>query len=945
MDVLEKLGDRPAMALIVAGIALGVLVVVRALRGVAGKQDDTSTRIDEMVRTGRYQEAAMLCLRHERLEEAQEYFLRADEPARAAQVAQRLGNHRLAAELFERGGELRKAAACYERIGLLPKAQELLNDAAMRDGQVTGPQTRQRASSSSAVAKYHALKANGANGDAARVELQQAAQRAGEEALANGDIRAAAEIYRDAGLFDEAIHLYANVLGSPGDAAPLLAARGHHDRAAELYELAGMKERAAAAWVEFSRKEGRVEPYIDRVARLEPRTALRMLEEATSGHTPTPDTAELFYRYGEMLERLGDRVRALEVMLTLQRTVAGYRDVDARVRALSAARGNTPVKTSPAPAEASSETHPESSPTVVVQNIHLSNKDLRPEELQALAREAARMASSHARRGSQPEGQGHASEVVTLRLGGEAKDLALLHDAAVQAARQGPSLEALRRYVGDSPCSLKNIEVYYKMGLVCLANGDWGAALRHFQAVEDASPGYRDAAERASQIRSWQQSIVGSVSSGILAGDTQNATRYQIQGELGRGGMAVVYRATDTVLGRDVAMKFIADEALGRREFREMFLREARSIAQLNHPNIVTIYDVGTIDGRAFLAMEFVEGKTIEQLIVEQKCLPVVDALRVTLQVLHALDYAHGRQIIHRDIKPSNMMQTSTGTVKLMDFGLAKSMDAASKTSVIAGTPAYMPPEQFTGQNVDHRADLYAVGVSLYEMLTGELPFSSPVRTHEVPSVRALAPQVPALVDDVLRRVLAIDPSRRYQSARELAAPLQKVLALFEHAMEERDTRRAQALVPSTAPSTPLANAQTLAAHRPPLPKTPVPPPPTAPADPPSASRPKAIDAKPFEERKGTLLMVAAPSKANPPPKSTYVARDAWPSPPVAAPEAPPKRSTMLLEAARPTPARGPVSQATPADMNTGARKATVMLGAEPGAYASRHTSDVPPAP
>ena len=695
MDFLEKLGERPALALIVAGIVLGILVVARAIRGGVRRDEEAAPGLDALLGAGRYRDAAMLCVRHERFEDAQEYFLRANEPARAAQVAQRLGSHKLAAELYERGGELRKAAACYERVGQLPKAQELLNAAAERDG-LHGPGGgAPRPAAKSAGAQYKELKAKGAADDAGRVEAQQAAQRAGEEALAAGNIRGAAEIYRDAGLADEAIHLYANVLGAPGDAAPLVAKRGHHDRAAELYELAGQKDRAAAAWVEMARKEGRVEPYVDRVERLDPRAALRMLADATGARAPTAESAEIFYRYGEMLERLGDRVRALEVMLSLQRTVAGYKDVDGRVRALGA-------PTAPAAPAERAEAAPT---TVVVQHFQVS-ADARPADVQALAKEAARASA-------------------------DAMRLSLLHDGEVRAAREGPSLEALRRYAGDGPCSLKNIEVYYKMGLVCLAHGDWGAALGHFQAVEEASPGYRDAAGRASAIRQWQESMSGksSVASGVLQGGAQSASRYALHGELGRGGMAVVYRATDTVLGRDVALKFIADEALGRREFREMFLREARSVAQLNHPNIVTIYDVGSLEGRTFIAMELVEGQTLEHHVVEQKKLPVVEALRATLQVLQALEYAHGRQIIHRDIKPSNMMRTGSGTVKLMDFGLAKSVDHATKASVIAGTPAYMPPEQFAGQNVDHRADLYAVGVSLFEMLTGELPFSSPLRT------------------------------------------------------------------------------------------------------------------------------------------------------------------------------------------------------------------------
>jgi tetratricopeptide (TPR) repeat protein len=959
MNFLETVGERPALALIVAGIVLGVLVVARALRGGAGKEEEAAPGLDALVAAGRYRDAAMLCLRHERFSDAQEYFLRANEPARAAHVAQRLGNHKLAAELYERGGELRKAAACFERIGQLPKAQELLNAAAERDGLPAPSREAPRAAPKPAEANYRAMKAKGAADDAGRVEAQQAAQRAGEEALASGDIRAAAEIYRDAGLADEAIHLYANVLGAPGDAAPLVAARGHHDRAAELYEQAGQKDRAAAAWVEMARKEGRVEPYVDRVARLEPRAALRMLEDATASRAPGPESAEVFYRYGEMLERLGDRVRALEVMLNLQRTVAGYKDVDARVRALAAARRDTPVKDAPAPARAEGATPA----TVVVQHIQVSGSELRPEDAQALAKEGARAASAH-RPGGASAGDGRTQSVVVVQAS-ELQRRSLLHDAEVQAAREGPTLEALRRYVGDSACTLKNIEVYYKMGLVCLASGDWGTALQHFQSVEEASPGYRDAATRASEIRAWQHALGSQsrVASGVLqAAAPGGATRYQLHGELGRGGMAVVYRATDTVLGRDVALKFIADEALGRREFREMFLREARSVAQLNHPNIVTIYDVGSLEGRTFLAMELVEGKTLEHLVTEQKKLSVVEALRVTLQVLQALEYAHGRQIIHRDIKPSNMMRSASGLVKLMDFGLAKSVDGSAKASVIAGTPAYMPPEQFAGQNVDHRADLYAVGVSLYEMLTGELPFTSPLRSGEVPSVRAVAPQVPALVDDVLRRVLEVDPARRFQSAREFAAPLQKVLAVFDRAQEERDARRTHSLPTPTPQAAPIASAQTIAAQRPLVVKAPTQ---AAPAHPPApaakpAPMPQAPPAaeKSSESRKQTILMAPAQAAAQPaarpaaaqpaaaapaaaPAKPASATPDAWSLPPAAPLGFQSKKGTMLMHAAPPSASRAAAQNA--ASDTGGARKATMMMGAAHAAATSRRSSTIPP--
>jgi tetratricopeptide (TPR) repeat protein len=959
MEFLERLSERPALALIVVGIVLGVLVVVRALRGGAPKEEAVPG-LEALIAAGRLRDAAMLCLRHERFDLAQEYFLRANEPARAAQVAQRLGNHKLAAELYERGGELRKAAACYERVGLLPKAQELLNAAVERDGKATQGADAPKPAARSAGAQYQEIKAKGAADDAGRIETQQAAQRAGEEALAAGNIRAAAEIYRDAGLADEAIHLYANVLGAPGDAAPLVASRGLHDRAAELYELAGQKDRAAAAWVDMARKDGRVEAYVDRVERLDARAALRMLEDATGARTLTEDSAELYYRFGDMLERLGERVRALEVMQSLQRTVAGYKDVEVKVRALSAARSPRNTPAGEAPARPAAQAHAaataergEAAPpsTVVVQHFQVAG-DVRPVDLQALAKEAARAASAHLG-GQSGDGDGRGPSVVLVHAGGDAQRLELLHDGEVRAAREGPSLEALRRYVGDTACTLKNIEVYYKMGLVCLANGDWGAALEHFRAVDEASPGYRDASARASEIRKWQSSMSGksSVASGILQGGAQNASRYALHGELGRGGMAVVYRATDTVLGRDVALKFIADEALGRKEFREMFLREARSVAQLNHPNIVTIFDVGALEGRTFIAMELVEGQTVDQLVVEQKKLPVVEALRVTLQVLQALEYAHGRQIIHRDIKPSNMMRTASGMVKLMDFGLAKSLDHSAKASVIAGTPAYMPPEQFAGQNVDHRADLYAVGVSLFEMLTGEIPFPSPLRTGEAPSVRALVPQVPALVDDVLRRVLDVDPARRFQSAQQLAAPLQKVLGVFARAQEEREARHTHPQSAS-ANTAPLGGAPTQAAQRPLILKAPTQAAPVSAAAP-KAPAPPATTAveKTSEVRKKTMLMAAAqassaspaPTQAAPVATPSGATHDTWSVPPKAPMAFQSKKGTMLMHAAPPSAARSPSPSSAASDTGPGARKATMMMGAAQAASAARRSSTIPP--
>jgi serine/threonine protein kinase len=260
-----------------------------------------------------------------------------------------------------------------------------------------------------------------------------------------------------------------------------------------------------------------------------------------------------------------------------------------------------------------------------------------------------------------------------------------------------------------------------------------------------------------------------------------------------------VHRATDATLGRDVALTLVAEGFLERRDARETFLRDARAAVALSHPNVAAVYDAGTLDGRTFVTSELVEGARLDAFLAEQKKLAVPEALRVTAQVLAALEHAHGRAITHRDVRPANMIRARGGAVKLTDFVVARSLNPA--------TSAYMPPEQLAGRAVDHRADLYAVGASLYEMLSGETPFETNARTAP-PSLRARFPEVPAAIDDALRVVMDPDPARRYQSAKDFLAPVQRVLAVIERAVEERESRRSH-------PDRPMAVPVVAAAPRP----------------------------------------------------------------------------------------------------------------------------------
>jgi Tol biopolymer transport system component len=296
----------------------------------------------------------------------------------------------------------------------------------------------------------------------------------------------------------------------------------------------------------------------------------------------------------------------------------------------------------------------------------------------------------------------------------------------------------------------------------------------------------------------------------------QTLAHYTIEDRLGEGGMGVVYRATDTRLGRPVAIKVLRGEAMGDSERKKRFVQEARAASALNHPNIVTVYDINAADGVDYISMEFVPGKTLDQHI-GRKGLGLGEALKYAIQITDALAKAHAAGIVHRDLKPGNIMITEEGNVKVLDFGLAKLMEPdqpseetatmapvpRTEEGTIVGTVAYMSPEQAEGKKVDARSDIFSFGSMLYEMITGQRAFQGETRMSTLAAILNREPKavsdfhtaIPGDVERIIGRCLRKDPDRRIQTMVDLK------VALVELKEESDSGRLVSGFAPAAAPA------------------------------------------------------------------------------------------------------------------------------------------------
>jgi eukaryotic-like serine/threonine-protein kinase len=352
---------------------------------------------------------------------------------------------------------------------------------------------------------------------------------------------------------------------------------------------------------------------------------------------------------------------------------------------------------------------------------------------------------------------------------------------ARQAASCGQLKEAWNLY-RPTPASADLLPELYDLASNLQARGAQDEATELFHRIAQSDSGFRDVAHR----------LVSSAHRALPNADDKlepmpsSIGRYQLLERIGRGAMGNVYLCRDPIINRIVALKAIDlsigfdDEAM--ESTAESFMREATIAGSLSHPNIVTIYDVGETNGLAYIAMEYVRGRHLSEFTAAERLLPIPTVLDLVARAADALDYAHRNNIVHRDIKPANIMYDwISNNLKITDFGIAKLIDAnRTRTGIVLGTPAYMSPEQLEGRNVNGHTDLFALGVSLYQLLTSQLPFRGASMTslmfvianepHE--PVTRLRSDLPKWLDDVVDRALAKDPGARFQSGAQMAAAL-----------------------------------------------------------------------------------------------------------------------------------------------------------------------------
>jgi tetratricopeptide (TPR) repeat protein len=705
---------------------------------------ETFVKAEEFVRAAearhdqnRFSEAAELFERAGRFESAGTIYAQQGEFTRAAEAYVKAGRFSVAAEMFEKQGEHRKAADAYAQVGFHRHAAQAY----------VRCQEWEKAATSleEVIAEEGSRVGTGQQDTRKQKELRTLILQAGKLFEQAGKLDRAETVLERGGCLVAAAEM-ALRLDHFAKAAALFQSAGQPLRAAEALERMGERKEAARLRGEYHRDHG------------DDDEAARWLEES-GDHVAAGDLLRRLERHGEAgvcYERQGDLLAAGEM----------YRLSGDSLRAARAYEKGDHLR------EAA--------------DCYGDAGDFR-NQAELLGRAGEHLAAGEI---FHREGLDDDAIKVLQRVDpgttGFVQASALLGSIFRAKGMHSLSIKKLRQAIGEAPISRENVDAYCTLASVHELAEDWNEAVEIYEKILAFDYHHTDVETRLAAARAKAVAAGTSELSTPSARRTQTPGqpgRYQILGELGRGGMGIVYKARDTVLDRVVAYKVLPDALKENPQALRNFLREAKSAAQLNHPNIVTVYDAGEQDGRYYIAMEHVDGTTLKEILRRKRQISPNGVLHVLVQMSEALAYAHEKKIVHRDVKTANTMWTRDKKAKIMDFGLAKVVEEVrNHTTLVSGTPYYMSPEQTLGRNVDHRTDIYSLGVTLFELTTGQLPFrEGNVPYHHVhtppPDPRALAPQLPEVLARIILRCLQKDPDARYQSTREILAEVRAAAA------------------------------------------------------------------------------------------------------------------------------------------------------------------------
>lgn len=709
------------------------VVVGRMMRG-AGERSPRGEGLSRALRTelkkfedrGDHAGAAELLFEAGKLAEAADSFIEAGDFLRAGECYDRADNVGKASLMFRKAGAPERAAALLVRRGQFELAAKefLLAERPEKAAEIYAKRGDHRAAAAAfQQAKRHreAAEAFDRAGDAAKAADQRTAFFELEFARHGGNLAAMKQAVEAAQ--SAAKHLETH--GNMAAAAALLNRAGFPKAAAELLERVGDLASAEAIYVDKGRLAMAAEMY-DRASR--PDEALRLRIAAAHALPDGAQQGEALQKLGRIADaaakfsEAGDNLRAAGCYEALgELRIAGllFADLGADADAIRCLTG--------------CDAHAE------VAEIHARSGNTAG-ELDALQRANNLQRLAHR----------------MLELGRFAELVALVQ----------PTLSAASLKPSD-------VSLAYTLARALEALEEQASAADWYRAVVTASPGFRDASARATSLT---KTHVRATAPTPLRAAPSPTGRYRIIEEIARGGMGVVYKATDTALDRVVAFKVLAENLKTNEVAVGYFLREAKAAAKMIHPNIVTVFDTGEQDGEFYMAMEFVNGETLKAMVQRQGPFPEKLVRYAFVHAAKALDYAHDHGLIHRDVKPGNMMLGADRSLKLMDFGLAKLVSEMtnSKTRSI-GTPYYISPEQITGTQLDGRSDMYSLGVSMFEIATGQLPYAKGDLTYlhlhgDVPKACELVPELSASLSEVIERCMAKSPDDRFADMKALIA-------------------------------------------------------------------------------------------------------------------------------------------------------------------------------